>query len=105
MQFRDAPPTNSGVVADQDGWQRVDLLEVGDVVAADLRLLEVHALECDEAILTGESMTAAKTDQAVPPGASPMQLPSCAYMGTIVRSGSGRGVLVRTGATTAFGRI
>jgi Mg2+-importing ATPase len=83
----------------------VVLLEVGDVVAADLRLLEVHALEFDEAVLTGESMTAAKTAEAVPPGASPMKLPSCAYMGTIVRNGTGRGVLVRTGATTAFGRI
>ncbi len=83
----------------------VVLLDVGDVVSADIRLLEVHALECDEAVLTGESMTAAKTAQSVAPGAAPLKLPSCAYMGTIVRGGTGRGVVVRTGLTTTFGRI
>ncbi|HVS05819.1 MAG TPA: magnesium-translocating P-type ATPase [Candidatus Dormibacteraeota bacterium] len=83
----------------------VVLLDVGDVVAADLRLLEVHALECDEAVLTGESMTAAKTAQKVAPGASSLKLPSCAFMGTVVRAGTGRAVVVRTGATTTFGRI
>ena len=83
----------------------VVLLDVGDVVPADLRLLEVHALECDEATLTGESMTVAKTAQSVPPSASPLKLPSCAYMGTIVRNGTGRAIVARTGPTTAFGRI
>jgi P-type Mg2+ transporter len=79
-------------------------LEVGDLVPADLRLVEANRLECDEAVLTGESMPAAKT---VEPTASdsPVDLPSCAFMGTVVRQGSGRAVVVSTGSATAFGKI
>ena len=80
-------------------------LGVGDVVPADLRLLEVHELECDESVLTGESQVAAKTADAHPPGESSLDLPSCAFMGTIVRDGDGRGLVVRTGSRTAFGAI
>jgi Mg2+-importing ATPase len=78
---------------------------VGDVVPADLRLLEADGLECDEAVLTGESLPAEK--QAAPtekPG-SPLDLPSCAFMGTVVRAGRGLGVVVETGGRTAFGAI
>ncbi len=80
-------------------------LRVGDVVPADLRLLEVQELECDESVLTGESQAATKTAEAQPPGDSPLDLPSCAFMGTVVRSGDGRGLVVRTGGGTAFGAI
>ena len=80
-------------------------LRVGDVVPADLRLLEVHGLECDESVLTGESQVAAKTADAHPPGESLLDLPSCAFMGTLVRGGDGRGLVVRTGPSTAFGAI
>ena len=80
-------------------------LRVGDVVPADLRLLEAHELECDESVLTGESQAAAKTADAQPAGESSLDLPSCAFMGTLVRGGDGRGVVVRTGARTAFGAI
>ena len=80
-------------------------LRVGDVVPADLRLIDVHDLECDESVLTGESQAAAKTADAQPPGESSLDLPSCAFMGTVVRSGDGRGLVVQTGARTAFGAI
>ena len=43
-------------------------LRVGDVIPADLRLLEVHELECDESVLTGESLATEKTAEAQPPG-------------------------------------
>ena len=69
-------------------------LRVGDVVPADLRLLAAHELECDESVLTGESQLAGKTAEARPPGDSPLDLPSCAFMGTLVRGGDGRGVVV-----------
>jgi Mg2+-importing ATPase len=80
-------------------------LAVGDVVPADLRLLEVTGLECDEAVLTGESLPAAKTTSPTPPRGAGLELPSCAFMGTVVREGTGSGVAVCTGSATAFGRI
>ena len=80
-------------------------LKTGDVVPADLRLLECHSLECDESVLTGESAAAAKTSNAVPVGDSPLDLPSCAFMGTVVRSGGASGVVVTTGGRTVFGEI
>ena len=79
-------------------------LGVGDVVPADLRLLEASGLECDEAVLTGESLTEPKTSEPAR-AASPLDLPSCALMGTVVHAGTGLGVVVRTGSRTAFGQI
>jgi magnesium-transporting ATPase (P-type) len=63
-------------------------LSVGDVVAADLRLLEADGLECDEAVLTGESLPAEKQVEPVADPDSPLALPPCAFMGTVVREGS-----------------
>jgi Mg2+-importing ATPase len=80
-------------------------LKTGDVVPADLRLLETHSLECDESVLTGESQAAPKSADAAPPGDSPLDLPSCAFMGTVVRAGGATGVVVATGSRTAFGEI
>jgi P-type Mg2+ transporter len=80
-------------------------LELGMVVPADVRLLAVEHLECDESILTGESAAATKTTEPTKPGAPLADLGSCALMGTIVRAGSGIGVVVATGPRTAFGRI
>ncbi len=80
-------------------------LDLGQIVPADLRVVEATALECDEAVLTGETLPVAKTVEAAAPGDSPLDLPSCALMGTIVRSGSGLGVAVATGGASAFGRI
>jgi P-type Mg2+ transporter len=80
-------------------------LRVGDLVPADLRLLETDQLECDEAVLTGEPIPAVKTADSVPAGDSTVDLPSCAFMGTVVHQGSGRGVVVATGSSTAFGKI
>jgi P-type Mg2+ transporter len=80
-------------------------LGVGDVVPADVRLLEANDLECDEAVLTGESLPAEKRTEPVGAPESPLALPPCALMGTVVRSGAGLGVVVGTGARTAFGEI
>ena len=78
---------------------------VGDVVPADLRLLEAEGLECDESVLTGESAPAEKRIEPVTNPESPLELPSCAFMGTVVRAGSGVGVVVQTGGRAEFGRI
>jgi Mg2+-importing ATPase len=80
-------------------------LRIGDLVPADVRLLQTSRLECDEAVLTGESMPSTKSAEPVPSSDSEVDLASCAFMGTIVRQGSGEGVVVSTGSATAFGRI
>ena len=80
-------------------------LRVGDVVAADMRLLDAHQLECDEAVLTGESMSAVKSVAPDPAGGSEVDLTAAAFMGTVVHQGSGRAVVVRTGSATAFGKV
>ena len=80
-------------------------IAVGDVVPADLRLLEAAELECDESVLTGEAAPAEKNVEPAAKPESPIDLPSCAFMGTVVRAGSGVGVIVETGGRTEFGRI
>lgn len=80
-------------------------LELGAVVPADLRLLAVDGLACDESALTGESVLAVKQTEPTRAGAALAELASCALMGTVVHAGSGTGVVVATGARTAFGQI
>ncbi|MEV0406808.1 magnesium-translocating P-type ATPase [Actinoallomurus sp. NPDC050550] len=72
-----------------------DLVELrpGTVVPADLRLTAARTLECDESVLSGESLPVAK-------GAG-----DTALMGTVVASGTATGQVTATGARTAFGRI
>ena len=80
-------------------------LAVGDIVPADLRLLRADGLECDEAVLTGESIPAEKRSDPITAPESSLDLASCAFMGTVVREGSGLGVVVCTGGRTEFGAI
>ncbi|MFI8237152.1 magnesium-translocating P-type ATPase [Streptomyces sp. NPDC085866] len=80
-------------------------LRLGDIVPADLRLLATAGLECGESVLTGESLPVAKDTAAVPAGTALADLSGCALMGTVVHSGSGRGVVVATGAEAEFGKI
>ncbi len=84
-----------------------DLVElaVGDIVPADLRLLDEHDLECDESALTGESVPTAKTAHPVAVGATPLDLDDCALMGTVVKNGAAHGVVVATGRRAAIGSI
>jgi len=83
----------------------VVLLNVGDIVPADVRLLSVNGLECDESVLTGESLPVEKSSAPVGGVHGLLELISCAFMGAVVRTGGGRGIVVRTGSETAFGRI
>lgn len=80
-------------------------LRLGDIVPADLRLLQAAGLECGESVLTGESLPVAKDPAPVPAGTPLAELSGCALMGTVVHSGSGRGVVVATGAEAEFGKI
>jgi P-type Mg2+ transporter len=80
-------------------------LQLGEVVPADVRLLATAGLECEESVLTGESVPAEKSAEAVPAGTPLAELSCCALMGTVVRAGSGTGVVVATGGQAEFGRI
>ncbi|NGP54394.1 HAD-IC family P-type ATPase [Thioalkalivibrio sp. XN8] len=81
------------------------LLQAGDLVPADLRLLKCRNLQVDEALLTGESVAAAKSAAPVAPGAGLGDRASMAWSGTLVASGTGTGVVVATAAQTQLGRI
>ena len=77
-------------------------LRLGALVPADLRLLEVDELECDEGVLTGESLPVEKVTTVM---SGPGETTNLALMGTVVHQGSGVGVVVATGTRTQFGQI
>jgi len=81
------------------------LLQAGDKVPADLRLLDTRSLRIEEAVLTGESVPVEKRIDPVATAASLGDRLSMAYSGTLVSFGRGRGVVVATGAQTEIGRI
>jgi magnesium-transporting ATPase (P-type) len=81
------------------------ILEAGNKVTADLRLLETAGLKVEEAILTGESVPVEKFAQPVA-AETPLGDRSCmAFSGTLVAGGTGRGVVVSTGENTEIGKI
>ena len=81
------------------------LLEAGDRVTADLRLLRARGLLIDEAALTGESIAAEKREGVVDAGAPLGDRTNMAFSGTLVASGQATGVVVATGSATELGRI
>ncbi|HIH03487.1 MAG TPA: HAD-IC family P-type ATPase [Methanoregulaceae archaeon] len=81
------------------------LLESGNRVPADLRLVEVDDLAVDESALTGESLPVEKAEQPVAPDAPVAERRSMAHAGTVVTSGRGAGVAVATGGRTEIGAI
>lgn len=81
------------------------LLEAGDKVPADIRLIRSHGLKVQEAILTGESVPVEKSNTPVAADAPLGDRLCMAYSGTLVTAGQGRGVVIATGARTEIGRI
>lgn len=80
-------------------------LNPGDKVPADIRLTQITALRVDEALLTGESVPAAKSVDAVAADAVLGDHKCMLYSGSLVTSGMGTGVVVATGDDTEIGRI
>jgi Ca2+-transporting ATPase len=82
------------------------LLEEGDKVAADLRLISAADLDVEEAALTGESMPVTKDATLVlKPGTPLADRVNMTFMGTRVSRGRARGVVVNTGMHTELGAI
>jgi Ca2+-transporting ATPase len=84
----------------------VVLLEPGDRVAADVRLVEAIALRIDESSLTGESVPVAKDRDAVLASDAALgDRRNLAFAGTLVTAGKGRGVVIATATATELGHI
>ena len=80
------------------------VLDAGDAISADCRLIEVHDLSVEMAALTGESRPTPRISEAVPETRT-SDARNCVFMGTSVVNGSGRAVVFATGLATEFGRI
>ena len=84
----------------------VVLLSAGSLVPADGVLLEARDFYVNQAVLTGETFPVEKTARAGGgAGAGLTERTNCVFMGTNVRSGSARALVVQTGTATAFGQI
>jgi magnesium-transporting ATPase (P-type) len=83
----------------------VVLLQSGDKVPADLRLLQLRGLQVEEAALTGESVPSAKALDVLPAETGLGDRRNMAYGGTLVTSGTATAVVVETGGATELGRI
>ncbi|MBN2896679.1 MAG: HAD-IC family P-type ATPase [Campylobacterales bacterium] len=81
------------------------LLEAGDKVPADLRLLKTHGFAVQEALLTGESLPVDKKTAPVSAHATLGDRLCMAFSGTTVTAGTAQGVVIATGAHTEIGRI
>ena len=81
------------------------LLEAGDKIPADARLVEVRSLNCDEAALTGESVPVRKVTEALDEEIPVGSRVNMVFAGTIVTYGRGKAVVTSTGMNTEFGRI
>ncbi len=82
------------------------LLIAGNIVPADLRLLDAVQLSIEEAALTGESVPSRKDPDACPLDASAIGDQRCmCFKGTTVSTGRGSGIVVATGMRTELGRI
>ena len=108
--------THTGVRVVRDGRARqvvsedlvpgdLVLVEDGDKVPADLRLVRVSGLRADESALTGESVPVAKDEVVLPPETPVADRRNMLYSGTLVTSGTGAGITVATGAETELGEI
>ena len=81
------------------------LLETGDRVAADARLLEVVDLSTEEAVLTGESTSVEKRIDAVSESTAVSDRKNMVFMATHISYGRGKAVVTSTGMGTEFGKI
>jgi len=83
----------------------VVVLEAGDLIPADLRLLTASKLQADESALTGESLPVSKRAADLPEETELADRTNMLFKGTTLTRGSGEGVVIATGMTTELGRI
>ncbi len=83
------------------------ILEEGDSIPADARLIEAFNMRVDNSALTGESKPIYKTSGAIPEGQEFLwtELPNLVFAGTTMASGAGKAAVIATGMYTEIGRI
>jgi len=93
-------PSNNLVPGD------IIVLEAGDIIPADLRLIETSNLKIEEASLTGESVPVEKHGNSIFEEEIPLgDRINMAYMSTVITYGRGKGVVVETSSNTEIGKI
>lgn len=81
------------------------IIESGDVITADARLIEASRLQADESALTGESVPVGKNSDVLEEDAPLAERSNMIFKGTAVTRGSGTGIVVATGMETELGNI
>ncbi len=81
------------------------LIEPGDKIPADLRLISATELQIDESALTGESLPVIKDEVVLPAATQVADRRNMAYSGTLVTGGTGLGIVVATAGGTELGEI
>ena len=81
------------------------LLEAGDRIPADARLIEIHSLKCDEAPLTGESFSVEKGLKLLATDTAVADRHNLVFTGTTVTYGRGKAIVTGTAMNTEFGKI
>ena len=107
--------TTANVERAEDGAREIPLDEIvvgdiihlsaGDIIPADMRIIQAKDLFISQSALTGESEAVEKTAAALGGGEGPLERNNLAFMGTNVLSGSAKGIVVTTGNDTVFGEI
>lgn len=81
------------------------ILEGGDLVTADLRIVTSSKLQADESVLTGESLPVEKSPEVLPEKISLAERTNLLFKGTALTRGSGEAVVIATGMQTELGKI
>ncbi len=97
---KDLIVTDTGIVAGD-----IILLQEGEKVPADARIIYANTLKTDEASLTGESESVAKIDATLPTDTPVADRKNMVFKGTHILSGNGTAVVVATGLSTEIGKI
>jgi len=83
----------------------IALLEVGEIVPADVRIISSFGLQANESALTGESVPVAKYEKVLPRDTVLAERNNMVFAGTTITRGRGTGVVTATGMATELGRI
>lgn len=81
------------------------ILEAGDYVVADARIIEAYQMTSDESVLTGESLSVEKHSDVLPEETELAERKNMLFAGTAIASGSGRAIVVATGMKSELGRV